>query len=88
MPNMAAIISRHNKALLAQRTKPASTVPPCNCRAKTSCPMKGQCRESSIIYKATLTTDGIAKNYYGCSKTEFKTCFYNHNSELQIPAKV
>ena len=60
MPNMAAIISRHNKALLAQRTEPASTVPPCNCRAKTSCPMKGQCRESSIIYKATLTTDGIA----------------------------
>ena len=72
MPNMAAIISRHNKALLSQRTKPASTVPLCNCRAKTSFPMKGQCRESSIIYKATLTTDGIAKNYYGCSETKLK----------------
>ena len=72
MPNMAAIISRHNKALLTQRTEPANTVPPCNCRAKTSCPMKGQCRESSIIYKATLPSDRIAKNYYGCSETEFK----------------
>ena len=75
MPNMAVIISRHNKALLAQRTEPANTVPPCNCRAKTSCPMKGQCHKSSIIYKATLTSDGIAKNYYGCSETEFKPAF-------------
>ena len=72
---MAAIISRHNKVLLAQRTEPASTVPPCNCRAKTRCSIKGKCCESSIIYKATLTTDGIAKNYYGCSETEFKTRF-------------
>ena len=79
MPNMAAIISKHNKALLAQRTEPANTVPPCNCRAKTNCPMKGLCRESSIIYKATLTSDDIAKNYYSRSKTEFKTRFYNHN---------
>ena len=59
MPNMAAIISRHNKVLLAQRTEPANTVPPCNRRAKTIFPMKGQCHESSIIYKATLTSDGI-----------------------------
>ena len=72
MPNMAAIISRHNTALLVQRTEPASTVPPCNCRAKTIRPMKGLYRESSIIYKANLTTDGIAKNYYGCSETELK----------------
>ena len=73
MPNMAAIISRHNKALLTQRTKPANTVPPCNCRIKTNCPMKGLSRKSSIIYKATLTSDGIAKNYYGCSETATKT---------------
>ena len=87
MPNMAAIISRHNKALLAQRTEPANTVPPCNCKAKTSCPMKGQCRKNSIIYKATLTTDGIAKNYYVCSETEFKTRFYNHNQSFRYQQK-
>ena len=73
--------------LLAQRTQPASTVPHCNCRAKTSCPMKGQCRESSIIYKATLTTDGIAKNYYSCSETEFKTRFYNYNQSFRYRQK-
>ena len=81
MPNMTAIIFRHNKALLAQRTEPANTIPSCNSRTKTSCPMKGLCRESSIIYKATLTSDGIAKN--GCSKTEFKTRFYKHNQSFK-----
>ena len=87
MPNMAAIISRHNKAFLVQRTEPASTVPPWNCREKTSCPMKGLYRESSIIYKATLTTDGIAKNYYGCSETEFKTRFSNDNQSFKYRKK-
>ena len=67
IPNMVAIISKHNKALLTQRTEPANTVPPCNCRAKNSFPMKGLYHESSIIYKATLTSDGIAKNYHRCS---------------------
>ena len=87
MPNMAAIISRHDKALLAQRSEPASTVPPFNCRAKTSCPMKGQCRESSIIYNATLTTDAIAKNYYGSSETKFKARLYNHNQSFKYRQK-
>ena len=72
MLNMAAIIFRHNKALLAQRPEPANSVPPCNCRAKTSFPMKGLCHESSIIYRAILTSDGIAKYYYGCSETNLK----------------
>ena len=80
MPNMTAMISRHNLALLAYRTKPANTMPPCNCASK---PMKGQCRESSIIYKATLT-GGVSSNYYGCSKTEFKTRFYFLQTQLEL----
>ena len=87
MPNLAAIIPRHNKALLTQRTEPANTVLPCNCRTKTSCQTKELCRESSIIYKATLTSDGIAKNYYGCSETEFKNRFYNHNQSFKCRQK-
>ena len=39
-------------------------------------------RESSIIYKATLTSNGIARHYYGCSETEFKTRFNNHKQSL------
>ena len=70
---MAAILSRHSKALLAHRSERANTVPPCNCRTKPSCPMKGLYRESSIIYKATLISNRIAKN--DCRETEFKTRF-------------
>ena len=87
MPNMAAIISRHNKALLTQRTEAANTVPPCSCRAKTSCLMKGLCGKSIYIYKATVTSDSIAKNYYGCSETEFKTHFYNYNQSFKYRQK-
>ena len=49
--------------------------------------MKGLYCKSSIIYKATLISDGIAKNYYGCSETEFKTCFYNHNQSFKYQQK-
>ena len=87
MPNMAAVIFRHNKALLAHRTEPANTVPTCNSRVKTSCPMKGLCRESSIVYKTTLTSDGIAKNYNGCCETEFKTRFCNHDQSSKYQQK-
>ena len=44
--------------------------------------MEGKCRESSIIYKATLKSNGIDKHYYGCSETEFKTRFNNHKQSL------
>ena len=82
MPNMAAIISRHNKKLLSNKAESACITPPCNCRNKTSCPLKGTCtcRESSIIYKAALKSGNVEKHYYGCSETEFKTRFYNHKA--------
>ena len=78
MPNMAAIMSKHNKIALQNRTDPRRTTPPCNCRNKANCPLEGKCRESSIIYKATRKSNGIARHYYGCSETEFKTRFNNH----------
>ena len=87
MPNMAAIIFRHNKVLLAQRTEPVNTVTLCNCRDKMGWPMKGLCFENSIIYKATLTSDSSANNYYGCSETEFKTRFHNHNQTFKYRQK-
>ena len=86
MPNMATIISRHNKAFLAQRPSLPELYRLATAGLKPSCPMKGQYRESFIIYKATLTTDGIAKNYYGCSETEFKTHF-NHNQNFRYRQK-
>ena len=84
MSNMAAIISRHNKKLLSNRAESACITPPCNCRNKTSCPLKGNCCKSFIIYKATLKSGDVAKHYYGCCETEFKTRFYNHNQSFKF----
>ena len=80
MPNMAAIISKHNKIALQSRAELRRTTPPCNCRNKANCPLEGKCRKSSIIYKATLKSNRIAN--YGCSETEFKTLFNNHKQSL------
>ena len=84
---MAAIISRHNKKLLLNRAASACITPPCNRRNKISCPLKGNCRKSSIIYKATLKSGNVEKHYYGCSETEFKTHFYNHNQSFKFQQK-
>ena len=80
---MAAIISKHNKIALQNRANSRRTTPPCNRRNTANCPLEGKCRESSIIYKATLKSNGIARHYYGCSETEFKTRFNNHKQCLE-----
>ena len=87
MPNMAAIITRHNKKLFSNRAESACITSPCNCRNKTSCPLKGKCWKSSIISKPTLTYGDVTKHHYGCCETEFKTRFYNHNQSFKFRRK-
>ena len=84
---MAAIIFRHNKKLLSNRPESACITPPYNCKNKTSRPLKGNCRASSIIYKTTVKSGDVAKHYYGCSETEFKIRFYNHNQSFKFRRK-
>ena len=71
MPNMAAILSRHNKTVLA--SKNTNEHPPCNCRHKAECFLNGDCRKKAVVYKASISTDSNdpPKSYYGCCKTEF-----------------
>ena len=73
MLNMAAILSRHNKTILA--SKNINVHPPCNCQHKAECPLNGDCCKKAIIYKASISTDSIdsPKSYYGCCETEFKS---------------
>ena len=78
MPNIENIISNHNKTIL-NSTDPQTSTPPCNCRNKNKCPLNGKCRESSIVYKASIFTETNPKKYYyGLCETEFKTRFNNH----------
>ena len=87
MPNMANLISKHNKTVLKRKANSNNTTPPCNCRVKASCPLKGKCREKCIIYKATLTSDDNTMHYLGSCETEFKARFYNHSQSFKYQRK-
>ena len=78
MPNVATIISSHNKALLRKEATQPDPLP-CNCRHKSNCSLDGRCREKSLVYKATVhVSNSNAMTYYGLCETEFKSCYYNH----------
>ena len=84
---MAAILSRHNKTILA--SKSTNEHLPCNCRSKAECPLNGDCRRKAIVYKASISTDSNdpPKSYYGCCETEFKSRFYNHRQTFKNKQK-
>ena len=87
MPNMAAILSRHNKTILA--SKNTNVHPPCNCRRKAECPLNGDCRKKAIVYKASISTDSNdpPKSYYGCCETKFKFHFFTTIARLSKTSK-
>ena len=85
-PNMADILSAHNKKLLKSHNgKPEFK--PCNCRYKPSCPLNGNCRDKAIVYQATVQAKDQSKNYIGLCETEFKARFYNHNHSFNSNSK-
>ena len=48
LPNIASIINSHNKYIL-NNSKENITPTSCNCKEKSSCPVNGNCQQSSII---------------------------------------
>ena len=52
LPNIARIISLHNKSVLT--AKPTNQVKKCNCCNKESYPLKGNCLQKIVIYKYTI----------------------------------
>ena len=71
MPNMKAVISGHNKKLLKKVSSQQSK--PCNYKNKDIYPLKGSCRQQSIIHQADISHGNTTESYIGCSKTEFKS---------------
>ena len=59
MPNMEAIISRHNKRLTNHNvTEQQPTATTCNCRQKNDSPLNGRCLERSLVYSASVSCPG------------------------------
>ena len=81
MPNMSAVILRHNKKLLftlPKADRPFIADSKCNCKIKTVCPLNGECKQKSIAYKAEIFFNNTNKLYYGFCSSYFKTRFSNH----------
>jgi len=76
MPNIATIISGHNKQVLNPKQETHS----CNCRRKTECPLSNECLTPSVIYQAEIKNDknNDKKTCIGASATPFKERFRNH----------
>ena len=84
MKNMDAIANSHNHKLI-QQSKPqdADTRPKCNCRQKDQCPLRGNCLESSVVYKATVQHENETKSYYGLAGGTFKERYRNHVKSIK-----
>ncbi len=79
--NIKKQIDKHNKAKLNQTSTQEKKE--CNCRNKRTCPLEGKCRESGIIYKATITQNtNKIETYVGLTDTEFKLRYANHKQSF------
>ena len=79
MPNVASIICRHNKTVLASTPQDCK----CNCRDKSNCPMNGKCQEKSIVYKAVVTSEREKKEYIGLTEHAFKERDSSHQTSVR-----
>ena len=92
MNDTKQIIDNHNKRILNSskhindtadntNTKDSKT---CNCRQKNTCPLNGNCFQSSLIYQATITRkdNSTTETYIGLTETDFKTRYRNHTASF------
>ena len=53
----------------------ASSKPHCNCKVKESCPLNGDCLQSSVVYGCKITSNNTAEDsphYIGLTENTFK----------------
>ena len=84
MPNMAAIIKRHNSNVAnPPKTDETKLAENCNCRNKSNCPLNGNCLKSCLVYKAIISSGNKRDVYNGSSSTAFKKRFNNYSSSFR-----
>ena len=79
MPNVAAIISGHNKRILRKAQKPEEQRK-CSCPRKIPCPLNGECLTSHTVYEAEVNTDTDSRVYVGSTERPWKDRRAVHNS--------
>ena len=72
-----SIINSHNNKILNENIgKPTSAS--CNCRVKASCPLDGNCLQSSLVYICKAATPSDYPHYIGLTENTFKDRLYKH----------
>ena len=91
MNNTKQIIDNHNKRILnssKHADEPADNAvdsKSCNCRQKNTCPLNGNCLQSSVIYQATVVRNdnNTSETYIGLTENDFKTRYRNHSASFR-----
>ena len=81
-PNVGSIISQHNRKLLNCKEDAISQEEKCNCRKPELCPLSGHCLQSSVIYKATVSSENEERHYIGATEQTFKKRYPNHKDAI------
>lgn len=81
MPNVGSILQSHNKNILNKKDVDHNNKR-CNCRDKTSCPLKGECLVSSVVYEATVATTKENYRYIGLTEGTFKSRYGGHKQSF------
>ena len=93
MNNTKQIINNHKKHILnsskhindtTDNTNTKDTKN-CSCRQKFTCPLNGNCLQSSLIYQATITRkdNSTTGTYIRLAENNFKTRYRNHTASFQ-----
>ena len=93
MNNTKQIINNHKKRILnsskhindtTDNTNTKDTKN-CSCQQKITCPLNGNCLQSSLIYEATITRkdNSTTETYIRLAENNFKTRYRNHTTSFQ-----
>ena len=86
MPNVGSIISSHNKSVLENSKSPCSFG--CNCRKKDECPLRGNCLDRNVVYRAKVNAvNNREAVYIGVTENDWKDRSYKHRNSFSDPQK-
>ena len=89
LPNMGAIISKHNSKVLDKSDITPDPEPSCNCQPsrKENCPFPGKCNQFNVIYQATVRNKNQQEESYIGLAGSFKERERNHRSSFRYQSK-
>ena len=86
--NMQSIIKSHNMKVISRNHRYQQNQG-CNCRdGPDSCPFRGNCLDSEMVYKAEVKTTSGSKLYYGQTGRTFKERHYGHVFDFRHRSKI